>query len=433
MYLVQLLTSTSITPDRMDYYHLLLALLRSNDIVSAVEALQDMEARNVSFIPSYRETPANRPSNGEARASGTSNAFDLHEKVKNELREILSKLVGSGKVARAAESTKGTPKLGNSTPSTSVSEASINNRRHDKVKDFYHALVGQVQTGQPVPRIVVDTTLEAYGQCKMHDMSSAKHLKRLRSMFDEYPTVFKLQHDITSYVALINAARHHASFPEMLTLFQQLDHFLAHDKKPSVKDTLAYNQYDFFMKEGLSVAYSTLFTFMADRSITQGFREIWRHMRTDAKVLPTTQCLLRLSKVAAANGNKGAFDAVVAATNEALHRALGGKDRKHPVQPTVLKDLAHGFDIGPPRGPQLQQTPHHHSKKRTHNSPIASNASDKKTSKSVDKGNHKDKRANHQKQKQQQQPPQVPRSATPKATPQAARQSSQTPPQKQRL
>lgn len=432
MYLVQLLTSTSITPDRMDYYHLLLALLRSNDIVSAVEALQDMEARNVSFIPSYHETRTSGPSNGEARVSGgTLNAFDLHEKVKNELRDILSNSVGPGTVAHVVESTNGTPKLGNNTPST-VSEASINNRRHEMVRDFYHALVGQVRSGQPVPRIVVDTTLEAFGLCKVHDMSSAKHLKRLRSIFDEYPTVFKLQHDITSYVALINAASHHASFAEMLTLFQQLDHFLARDKKPSVSDTLAYNQYDFFMKEGLSVAYSTLFTYMADRSITQGFREIWRHMRSDAKVLPTPQCLLRLSKVAAANRNKGAFDAVVAATNEALHRALGGKDRKHPGHPSVLKDLAHGFDISPRRGLQLQQTPHEHPKKRTDNSPIARAASDKKTGKSMDKGNHKDKRTNHQKQKQRQ-PPQVPRSALPKATPPAARQSSQTPPQKQRL
>ena len=64
MYLVQLLTKTSITPDRMDYYNLVRALLRSNDIVSAVEALQDMEARNVSFIPSYKETFSNWPTAG---------------------------------------------------------------------------------------------------------------------------------------------------------------------------------------------------------------------------------------------------------------------------------------------------------------------------------------------------------------------------------
>ena len=367
---VQLLTKTSITPDRMDYYNLVRALLRSNDIVSAVEALQDMEARNVSFIPSYKETFSNWPTAGSALLS--SNAFDLHETVKNELRDIFAKTSSvradrpsEGSDAQVGESkSAGDSGKSNGEPLSREELAIDSKRRYELLQDFYYALIDQVQKGQPVPRIVVDVILEAMGTFEVLDGAQrAQHMARLRSIFDEYPTVFKLQHDITSFIALIRASSCHANFPEMLTLFQQLEQFLRDDAKPSPKDKAAYNQYDFFIKEGLSTAYSELFYYMINRKSHRSFGEIWHHMRDEAKVLPTVSCLLRLCTHLSVGGAAGDRDIVLTATNEVFRdvvRAKKGTHEKYPfIPPNKMAhfDLLHQLRSTPKKSPQPIQTP----------------------------------------------------------------------------
>lgn len=375
----------------MDYYNLVRALIRSNDIVSAVEALQDMESRKVSLIPSQQEVQSGMASTTRF-SPGKTNAYDLYELMKSDLKSIFVKADGDGKidgqqkssssnkaVAASAspavtEADEGSVEAANSESSSSVTtekpttveeKAQDSKRRYELLEDFYYALIDQVQKGQPVPRVVVDAILEAMGSFDVYgEQNRVSHLGRVKAIFEEYPSVFKLSHDMTSYIALIKASRRHANYNEMLTIFQQMEQYLVEQrlqsasKKSAAKQhqqqqqgsspaattsssSLVANRDTFLVKEGLTVAYSNLYHYMMSRRISRSFLDIWGHMQNEWKTIPDMDCLIRLGKYFSHQGVYRERDVVLLALSdrykETLHTPkLTYSHRRYPYIPKHL-------------------------------------------------------------------------------------------------
>lgn len=349
----QLLTKTSITPDRMDYYNLVHALIQSNDIVSAVEALQDMESRKVSLIPSLSELRS--PNSSRKILYGRNNAFVLYESVKEELQEIFvrnsNRSKGKGNVANtAAAISADEAEEGNDAEDTEdendkeakqkADEIEEIKRQYELLEDFYYALIDQVEKGQSVPRVVVDAILEAMGSFTVYgEKNRASHLGRVRTIFNQYPTSFKLDHDITSYVALIQAARRHCSFNDMMTIFQEMEQFVQTAKTSNSPSSMS-QQRQFFEKEALSVAYSKLFHFLLTRRMMRNFNDIWEHMRTQHDIYPDSQCLTRLTINFAQRGQVKERDMLLKTLNEVLKDSLNpAKSDNFKEYPAIPKSL----------------------------------------------------------------------------------------------
>lgn len=338
----QLLTKTSISPDRMDYYNLVHALIQSNDIVSAVEALQDMESRKVSLIPSLSEL---RSANSTRKiVHGRNNAFVLYESVKEELKEIFvrnsnkSKAKGGAAAAISADEAEedndaeDTEDENDTQAKQKEDEIEEIKRQYELLEDFYYALIDQVEKGQSVPRVVVDAILEAMGSFTVYgEKNKASHLGRVRTIFNQYPTSFKLDHDITSYVALIQAARRHGSFNDMMTIFQEMEQFVQ-TAKSSKSPSSTNQQRQFFEKEALSVAYSKLFHFILSRRTMRNFNDIWEHMRTQHDIYPEPQCLIRLAIYFVERGQVKEKDMLLKTLNETF------KDSLNPVKSEHFKE-----------------------------------------------------------------------------------------------
>jgi hypothetical protein len=306
------------------------SLIKAKDIVSAVEALQDMESRGVSLIPVYSEARAALAPTAKS-SDGTVNALELHDKIMDDISAFFirhseerepeelpsqeNETMGNGELQESADQSEEKGERDSNKVSNSKS------KRYALLEDFYFALIDQVERGQSVPRVVVDAVMIAIGSFRTYTSKDRSiQLMRIRSIFDQYPTVFKLEHDITSHIALIKAARRQATHSEFLTLFQDAEKFIRESKIGGESaDAL---QQQFIVKEGMKVAYSRLFHFMISKRLVFGFSDIWEHMRKEHDVFPDLWVLSRMGEFFSRSGQTAERELVLDAMNEAYKNNL---------------------------------------------------------------------------------------------------------------
>ncbi len=148
--------------------------LLAGDVVSAVEALQQMQQLGLAFTHELT-TPA-----GEVEAVVPN---DFQEESLRRL--MVTALSSSGNTAALDE--------------------------------LYYALVDQAKSGGSVPRLALDAIVEAAGRLDLTDRAFAT--------FNEYSSVFGLAHDIHSFNALLasSACARHVNMHTLLTILQQID------------------------------------------------------------------------------------------------------------------------------------------------------------------------------------------------------------------
>lgn len=329
----QLLVKTGLPPDRIDYLNLVRALVKAKDIVGVVEALQDHEVRQVALIKSYAEAKATISPFLEV-IPGQANAFAVQTSIKEEIKRIFltpNYHSASSIVPDKKEDNKPSP-----SKQQSAVEDTVN--RYTLLEDFYYALVDQAQHNQRVPRVVLDAVLEAFGSFSVPDeRDRSLHIERVKSIFAEYPTTFKLEHDVSSHIAYIKAIREHSEFLDFLSSFQNFEAFLkAHPQRGT-------EEHDFISKEAYSVVYSNLFLSLLDRNDLRSFDDLWAHMLGDLKVTPSLSCMMALADELPRRSQ--GWSAVMAAMNNKfrsshdLKRHSFGDSRNPHIPKDVLMKL----------------------------------------------------------------------------------------------
>jgi hypothetical protein len=165
---------------RSNYFSLIMSLLKSGDIISAIEAIQDMEGRGIIL----RNQALSVDLSGEQQYL------------------TLKKLLVQSIIGSASDTT--------AVPSES---------KKQQLDELYFALVDQVREGhQVIPRTVLDAVIEAYGYFGLRDRAFAT--------LEEYKSIFQLEPDIYTYNSLMLscvASNNKASLNEILSIFQDLD------------------------------------------------------------------------------------------------------------------------------------------------------------------------------------------------------------------
>jgi len=154
-----------------NYFCLVKALLKSDDLISAIEALQEMEKRGYKI------------------QSSKFGAFSEYQALKTLLINSFLK-----------------------PPKDSKMDANA------YLDQMYYALVDQVKKGgQKVPRIVLDSIVEVSGRLDLIDRAFAT--------FQEYIDVFQIQPDVDSYNSLLAsvAASKSCRMEQLLSIFQGLE------------------------------------------------------------------------------------------------------------------------------------------------------------------------------------------------------------------
>jgi hypothetical protein len=88
-----------------------------------------------------------------------------------------------------------------------------------KLDGLYYALVElqRMSTGKKVPAAALNTVISAAGRMGQIDRSFAT--------FDEYNTIFGLEHNVHSYNSLLRAMRYHKfpQLPNCMSILQQME------------------------------------------------------------------------------------------------------------------------------------------------------------------------------------------------------------------
>lgn len=164
-----MLASSGHDASKHNYFCLVKALLKSEDLISAIEALQEMEKRG----------------------------YVLHTDkmgVYSEYQSLKSLLVHAFQ-----------------NPPKSLNASTY-------LDQIYYALVDQVKKGgQRVPRIVLDSIVEASGKLDLMDRAFAT--------FQEYSEVFQIEPNVDSYNALLTsvAVSKSCRMEQLLSIFQDLE------------------------------------------------------------------------------------------------------------------------------------------------------------------------------------------------------------------
>lgn len=157
-------------PTNNSYFCLVRALLRSDDLISAVEALQEMETRR--NLSEFAEVDSKS-----------------YQNIKLMLVQNLLLHNTTGDSARSS-----------------------------RVDDLYFALVDQARKSkQVVPRVVLDSLVEASGKLDLIDRAFAT--------FGEFKEVFGVEPNVDSYNSLLSACAvsSKCSIDQMLFIFQDME------------------------------------------------------------------------------------------------------------------------------------------------------------------------------------------------------------------
>lgn len=166
-----MLASSGHDASKHNYFCLVKALLKSDDLISAIEALQEMEKR------------------GYVLHTDKKGVYSEYQSLKTLLVHLFQ-----------------------SSPADQSMSAST------YLDQMYYALVDQVKKGgQKVPRIVLDSIVEAAGKLDLIDRAFAT--------FQEYRDVFQVEPNIDSYNSLLSsvASSKSCKMEQLLSIFQDLE------------------------------------------------------------------------------------------------------------------------------------------------------------------------------------------------------------------
>lgn len=263
----------------IDYFFLVQSMLKSNDLISAVELLQEMQDNG--FVLDTR---------GEYAG--------LYHDIFVELTKVFRKggvgVAASSDVAR--ESRDGDDEdydrhYTSSAPSSSASTTAP--ARRNFINDFYLALVDQAQSkdSKPVPRIVLDVVFLLISQ----DYKTTR--EQSYSLFENYKTIFRQEPSPMSYTTLLKTIvfrRQGVNEEDVLNVFQDFERrFIFTENTSNDKEK---NEFDRQMINiALSKCYDLLYISMLKRKDLALFEDIWNHMLAEhAPVLPSLHACRRL-------------------------------------------------------------------------------------------------------------------------------------------
>jgi hypothetical protein len=198
-----MLRESGLEPTGTHYFYLVRALLAGQDVVSAIEALQEMESLGVSCF-TYADSA------GQGVASFD---FDRYQSIKSMLAEsIAGPRHGVGKFKEEGKTAGGKQQL----------------------EALYFALVEQVRASKSAaaeagvestataartspPRVVLDALIESAGYLGLVNKSF--------SMFQECSSLFSVAPDINTYNALLAAtsARNSGTMTAVFSVFQDIE------------------------------------------------------------------------------------------------------------------------------------------------------------------------------------------------------------------
>jgi hypothetical protein len=204
-----MLRESGLEPTGTHYYYLVRALLAGQDVVSAIEALQEMESLGVSCF-SYADSTAS----GVARFD-----YDKYQSIKSMLVEsIAGPRHGQGKFREEGRTAGGKQQL------ESLYFALVEQVRASKgaaaeageASAESAAVAGGAARTSP-PRVVLDALIESAGYLGLVNKSF--------SMFQECASLFNVTPDINTYNALLAAtsARNSGTMTAVFSVFQDIE------------------------------------------------------------------------------------------------------------------------------------------------------------------------------------------------------------------
>lgn len=265
----------------MDYFCLVQSMLKSHDLISAVELLQEMQDNG--FTLDTREDYAGLYHDvlvqimNIFRKGGVKSTPDEHDKTDSEDGDYYS---NQSHEDSSSSSTS---------PSTSSSALHARSKRRKFISDFYLALVDQAQhtDSKPVPRIILDAILLIMAE------DSITTRDQTMKIFENYSAVFRQNPSPMSYVAYLKTIVHRRKMlstdqEDMFNVFQDFEsRFMSCPKVEFNQDIV-----NFAMSKCYDLLYSSMLNKRNDFDI---FEDIWNHMLSEHdKVLPSLSISRRL-------------------------------------------------------------------------------------------------------------------------------------------
>ncbi len=188
-----MLAKEDIACSSSNFANLIRSCLLSGDVISAVEALQQMDVLGMQFTHVVSE------------AVGGQQHRDKHQQQHHQ-QQLVAQVPKEVRNESQYESIRA---LMVSALTSSEGKAALD--------ELYYALVSVAESGGAVPRLALDAIVEATGRLDLNDRSFAT--------FEEYEPVFGVRPDIHSFNALLAscACARSVNMDTLLSIFQQIE------------------------------------------------------------------------------------------------------------------------------------------------------------------------------------------------------------------